>query len=155
MRTTHLLTHVPPLAQDGALVVLRLAAAAIFIAHGAGDIFDADVENNVANYADAGIPLAAVAAPFAAYAQFIGGILMIPGLLVRVWSACVLVVMAGALIWVHRGEGLTMGQDGSGAGFALSMGAISLALLLLGPGRYSLDAVLTHRWAPQRETVTV
>ncbi len=54
--------------------------------------------------------------------------------------------MGGALIWVHRGEGLVMGQDGSGSGYAFAMGIIALALLILGPGRLSADHWLTSWW---------
>lgn len=35
-----------------------------------------------------------------------------------------------------------MGQDGSGSGFAVSMAAASLCLLLSGPGRWSADHLI-------------
>ncbi len=53
--------------------------------------------------------------------------------------------MAGALFFVHLGEPLVMGQDGSGSGFAFIMCAASIALLLAGPGRFSVDHLLTPR----------
>ena len=53
--------------------------------------------------------------------------------------------MAGALIYVHRGEPLAIQPDGSGFGFAFIMGAASLALLLAGPGRFSVDRLLVSR----------
>src|SRR5687767_14932714 len=64
---TRLLTEVRPAVTDTGLLALRLAIAAVFIAHGAGDVFDAGVSNNVQNYADVGIPVPELAAPFAAY----------------------------------------------------------------------------------------
>ncbi|GGN23413.1 hypothetical protein GCM10011609_76240 [Lentzea pudingi] len=137
------------LAADYGLLALRLGVAAVFIAHGAGDIFEAGVSNNIENYQGAGIPLAALAAPFTAYIQFLGGILIIPGFLTRPISVGFLVVMAGALIFVHRGESLVMGQDGSGAGFAFIMGVAALTLLLLGPGRYSVDHLVFGHQAKQ------
>ncbi len=70
-------TGVPsPLATDIGLLVLRLAVAAVFIAHGWGDVFEAGVSTNVENYRGAGIPLPELAAPFAAYVQLFGGILV-------------------------------------------------------------------------------
>lgn len=140
-----LLTDGRPALTDIGLLALRLAVAAVYIAHGAGDVFDAGVSNNVQNYAEAGIPLPELAAPFAAYIQLFGGILFAAGALVRPLAAGFIVVMAGALLFVHRGEGLVMGQDGSGSGYAFIMGFASLTLLLLGPGRFSLDALLVRR----------
>ncbi|MGH3568633.1 MAG: DoxX family protein [Pseudonocardia sp.] len=132
---------------DVALLVLRLAVAAVFIAHGWGDVFEAGVATNIQNYQDAGIPLAAVSAPFTAYIQLLGGILFVFGALTRPISVGFVIVMAGALFFVHPGESLVMGQDGSGSGFAFMMGAASLALLLAGPGRFSIDHLLTQRMA--------
>jgi len=134
-----------PVATDVGLLVLRLAVAAVFIAHGWGDVFEAGVSTNIQNYQDAGIPLAVVSAPFAAYIQLFGGILFVFGALTRPVSAGFAIVMAGALYFVHLGESLVMGQDGSGSGFAFIMFAASVALLLAGPGRFSIDHLLTQR----------
>ncbi|MGQ0777775.1 MAG: DoxX family protein [Pseudonocardiales bacterium] len=135
----------PPVATDAGLLVLRLAVAAVFIAHGWGDVVEAGVSTNVQNYQDAGIPLAAVAAPFTAYIQLFGGILFVFGALTRLISAGYVIVMAGALFFVHLGEPLVMGQDGSGSGFAFIMCAASLAVLIAGPGRFSIDHLAATR----------
>jgi len=143
---TRLLTgNAPPVVTDAGLLILRLAVAAVFIMHGWGDVFEAGVSNNIQNYGDAGIPLAAVSAPFAAYIQLFGGILFVLGVLTRPISAGFVLVMAGALFFVHRGESLVMGQDGSGSGFAFMMGAASIALLLAGAGRFSIDHLIATR----------
>jgi len=130
---------------DAGLLILRLAVAAVFIAHGWGDVVEAGVSTNIANYQEAGIPLAAVSAPFAAYIQLFGGILVAFGILTRAISVGFIIVMLGALVFVHPGEALVMGQDGTGSGFAFIMCAASITLLLAGPGRFSLDHVLTTR----------
>lgn len=145
--------HAHPVGTDVGLLILRLAVAAVFIAHGRGDVFDAGVSTNVQNYQDAGIPLAAIAAPFAAYTQLFGGILFVVGALTRVISVGFIVVMAGALMFVHLGESLVLGQDGSGSGYAFMMCAASLALLLTGPGRFSVDHLLVAR--SERSATTV
>ncbi len=134
-----------PVVSDVGLLVLRLAVAAVFIAHGWGDVFDAGVSTNIQNYQDAGIPLAAVSAPFTAYIQLVGGILFLFGALTRLISVGFVIVMAGALFFVHLGEPLVMGQDGSGSGFAFIMCAVSIALLLAGPGRFSIDHLFAAR----------
>jgi len=138
---------------DVGLLILRLAVAAVFIRHGWGDVFEAGVSNNVANYGDAGIPLPALAAPFAAYIQLFGGAALVVGALTRPVSAGLVVVMAGALIFVHRGESLVMGQDGSGSGYAFMMCAASILLLLAGPGRFSIDRLLVDRWSDSGRSV--
>jgi putative oxidoreductase len=149
MRQLHLLTERSELVNDLALLALRLAVATVFVAHGVGDVFDAGVSTNIENYRDAGIPLPELSAPFTAYVQLVGGVALGLGLLTRPLSIGFIVVMAGALIFVHRGEPLAIQPDGSGFGFAFMMGSASLALLLLGPGRFSLDRVLTG-WAATR-----
>jgi len=145
----------PPGATNAGLLVLRLAVAAVFIRHGWGDVFEAGVSNNIQNYRDAGIPLAAVSAPFTAYIQLFGGILFLFGALTRPISAGFVIVMAGALFFVHRGESLVMGQDGSGSGFAFMMCAASIALLLVGPGRFSIDHLIAARADRSGATVGV
>jgi putative oxidoreductase len=142
MRQLRLLIDAPSAMADVGLLLLRLAVATVFIVHGWGDVFDAGVSNNVENYRDAGIPLPELSAPYTAYIQLIGGFLLVFGALSRPLAAGFVVAMAGALIYVHSGEPLTIQPDGSGFGFAFIMGAASLALLLLGPGRYSVDRLV-------------
>lgn len=153
MTVTEFLSATKPTAIDAGLLVLRAGSGVVFLAHGYGDVFGAGITANVANYRDAGIPLAALSAPFTALVQLIGGALLIIGLLTRVWAACLTCVMVGALIFVHWGEPLVLNQDGSGSGFAFIMGIASSALLLLGPGRFSLDTVLATRFAASRGDV--
>ncbi len=105
-RFARFLTDQSRILTDFGLLVLRLAVAAVFIPHGWGDVFDAGVSTNIQNYRDAGIPLPALSAPFAAYVQLVGGILFLCGALTRPLSAGFMVVMAGALLYVHRGEPL-------------------------------------------------
>lgn len=137
----------PPAVTDSGLLILRVAAAAVFIAHGFGDVFEAGVSTNVQNYQDAGIPLAALSAPFTAYIQLFGGVLLLFGALTRIVSAGHVIVMLGALYFVHWGEPLAAGPDGAGSGFAFIMCAVALTLLLTGAGRFSADHLISRRVA--------
>jgi putative oxidoreductase len=135
------------LTTDIGLLLLRLAVGAVFLAHGWGDASQpGGAGANVPNYRDAGIPLPELTAWYGAYVQLIGGIVVLVGALTRLISFGFATVMAGALIFVHAGEPLVMGQDGSGSGFAFIMLAASLALLGTGAGRLSVDrAVVVWR----------
>ena len=150
MTHLRLLTDRPPVVADAGLLALRMAVATVFIAHGVGDVFDAGVSTNVENYRDAGIPLPELSAPFTAYIQLVGGIAVALGAFTRPLSIGFIVAMAGALIYVHPGEPLAIQQDGSGFGFAFMMGAASVVLLLLGPGRLSVDRLLVG-WRARSE----
>jgi putative oxidoreductase len=136
------------LVSDLGLLLLRLAVGVVFIAHGWGDVSqEGGAAANIENYRAASIPLPELSAWFGAYMQLIGGIVVLFGALTRLISAGFAVVMAGALIFVHSGEALVMGQDGSGSGFAFIMFAASIALMGTGAGRFSLDRVLAGRQA--------
>jgi putative oxidoreductase len=145
MERLRYLTEQTSTANDVGLLVLRVVVAVIFVRHGWGDVFDSGVSNNVEAQRSIGIPLPEIAAPYSAYMQLLGGALLIPGLFSRVISAGLVVVMSGALIWVHGTEQIPIGPDGSGSGFAMIMGAAALALLFTGPGRLSLDHLIAAR----------
>lgn len=138
------------LAGDLALLVLRLAAGSIFLPHGwskiAGDggaaAFAADI---AANY---GIP--AVFGHLAAWAEVVGAVLLIAGLLTRLDALLLAGTMFVAAFVVQLPDALFEVQPGAikafvairGIELPLAMLAICLGVLLLGPGRISLDHLL-------------
>jgi putative oxidoreductase len=131
---------------DAGLLVLRIGVGAVFIAHGWGDATQpGGAGTNVQNYRGAGIPLPEVSAWFGAYMQLVGGVVLLFGAFTRLIGAGLAVVMAGALIFVHRGEPLVLQPDGSGSGFAFIMLAASLSLIGTGAGRLSIDHALAGR----------
>jgi putative oxidoreductase len=139
------LTDQTPTVNDVAHLILRVVVAVIFFRHGWADIFESGVSNNVEAQRGVGIPIPEFSARFSAYMQFAGGALLFVGLFSRLISAGFVVIMAGALIWVHGSQQIPIGPDGSGSGFAIIMGGASLALLLTGPGRLSLDHLIAAR----------
>ncbi|MDG2391997.1 MAG: DoxX family protein, partial [Thalassotalea sp.] len=76
-------------------------------------------------------------------AEFFGGILLIIGLLVRPASLVLAFTMIVAIFSVHIDNGLFMSNNGYEFGLALV--AISVALMLQGAGRYSVDNIIANK----------
>jgi putative oxidoreductase len=118
-----------------ALLLLRAFTGVAFLFHGYGKITD------IAAFAEEfniPVPLAACAA----YAQLIGGLLLVVGLLTPAASLAVAATMAAAVVkLIGRGEAFVNpeGHSWEAAGFYL---AANVCIALLGPGAYSLDGLL-------------
>jgi putative oxidoreductase len=86
--------------------------------------------------------LQAVAAIF----EFAGGVLVLLGLATRVGALALVSVMIGALALVHIPKGDPYVAQGKvGAELATLYLTISLLLAAIGPGAYSLDALIFGR----------
>ena len=77
----------------------------------------------------------------AAYGEFLGGILLIVGLLTRFAGLTILIVMAVAVAKVTWKNGLTGPQ---GFGFPLALAAMAFLLIFFGGGPISLDTAIFH-----------
>ncbi|PWD49916.1 hypothetical protein C8046_03690 [Serinibacter arcticus] len=125
------------------LLVARLALAVVMIAHGAQKVFTFTLEGTAASFADMGVPAASVAGPALAIFELVGGIVLLLGLGTRIIAALNVVAMLGALVIVHLSAGFFAGDGGYE--FVLVLAAVSLTLVLTGPGAFSLDAVIARR----------
>jgi putative oxidoreductase len=128
---------------DAALVLLRVVLGVVFIAHGGQKLFQFGIAGTTAAFADMGVVLPAMTAPVVAFVEFFGGIALVIGLFARVAAAGVAVVMLGAILMVHLPAGFFLPD---GMEFALVNFAIAVAIAIVGPGAYSLDA---KRQAPK------
>jgi putative oxidoreductase len=128
-----------------ALLVLRLALGAVFIAHGAQKVFVYGFAGTSASFGDMGVPLEGVMGPLVALLELVGGILIVLGLGTRIVAAALTVNMIVATLLVHLTAGIFVAEGGYE--LTLMLGAASLALVLAGAGRLSVDAVLTQRRA--------
>ncbi|MCT1862986.1 DoxX family membrane protein, partial [Dietzia cinnamea] len=74
--------------------------------------------------------------------ELVGGILLILGLLTPLVAVLVVVVMIGAFFTVHLGSGVHVSDNGRE--LIAVVGLAAAVFVLVGPGRYSVDAVLAR-----------
>lgn len=124
-----------------ATLALRLPAALIFSAHGAQKLFGAfggyGLEGTAGWMESIGLTPGYLLALLAGSAEFFGGLALLVGLLVRPAALVLAFTMLVAMFSVHWVNGLFMANNGYE--FALSLLAVSLALLGTGGGKWSLD----------------
>lgn len=133
-----------------ALLAIRLASAAAFIFHGSGILFGAFGGPGLQGFAGfAHLPLPV--AVLVGIAQFGGGLAMLTGVLARLGALGLTAVMAGAVFMVHIHNGMDV-QKG-GIEYALTQMLVAVAILVAGPGPYTLVALV--RRAAGRSTEPV
>jgi putative oxidoreductase len=79
-----------------------------------------------------------------AWGEFLGGLALALGLLTRVAALGLIIIQVGAVCLVTYPRGFRF-ERGGGYEYNLALLAMCLALLILGPGIWSLDAFVTRR----------
>ena len=120
------------------LLAVRLVAGTAFLLHGWGKI-----QHPMSWMPDGSIP--GVLQACAALAEFGGGALWILGAFTPIAALGILVTMTVALSFHVRHGDPFVGMDGPSFESALGYLATALLLLLAGPGRLSIDAVMARR----------
>ena len=121
------------------LLIMRLACALPFLYHGSAILFGAFGGPGPQNFA-AFMHQPAVVGYLVGLAQFAGGLAILFGALLRIGTVCVMVVMLGAIYFVHLPHGYDINQGGME--YALTEFLLSAGLLFAGPGKYSLASLL-------------
>jgi putative oxidoreductase len=126
-----------------AILWLRLILGITLFAHGAQKVFGwfhgYGLKTTVQFMHDQ-LHIPALFAYGAAFTELLGGIAVAAGLLTRISSLGLAVVMLVALVTVHIKKGFF--SDKGGIEFTLALFAIALFIFLAGPGAYSVDALL-------------
>jgi putative oxidoreductase len=119
-----------------ALLLLRIASAAAFLYHGSAILFGCfDGPGPVAFANSHHWPV--IIGYLVGLAQFGGGLAVLFGVLTRIGAACIAIVMLGAIFTVHLPHGFNIRNGG--IEYALTQFLVAIALLLMGPGAYSLS----------------
>ncbi len=125
-------------------IILRVPIGLILAAHGSQKLFawfgGNGLEGTGQWMASVGLNPGFVMALLAGSAEFFGGIALVLGLLTRPAAMISAVTMLVALFWVHWGNGFFLSSHG--IEYALALLSATLALTVIGGGRYSLDRYL-------------
>jgi putative oxidoreductase len=109
---------------------IRILAGITFIAHGLPKF--EDIAGTQSFFGSIGLPPELVL--LIGLLEVIGGISLIIGVLTRIAAALLIIDMIGAIILVKLSKGFVGGYE-----FELLLIAISVSLLLTGPGRISIE----------------
>jgi putative oxidoreductase len=123
-----------PLNPDLALLVLRIALAAVLLYHGVPKIMNFGA--TVGAFQSMQVPAPTLTAAFAILSEVIGGILILLGIAVDIAGVLVVIEMLGAIATVHWAKGFDFTKGGWEHPFTVL--ALALALALAGPGDYAV-----------------
>jgi len=132
-----------------ALFLLRVLLGVVFFAHGAQKVFGwfgghglTGTVGYFKNVVHVPTPLAYLG-PFV---EFVGGIALAFGLFTKFAALGILVMMLVATLKVHLSSGFFLSGKGDGKSqgyeYSLTLAVISLVLVLLGGGLYSIDSLI-------------
>lgn len=140
MRTLLHPASTSPALTDLALVLSRAALGVILVAHGWQKFHEWTLDGTAAAFADMGIPAPTAAATFSTAVEIIGGAALILGVLTPVVALLNTINLLGALVLVHAGNGVFVGENGYELVLGLAAGLLVIAVL--GAGTFSIDGLL-------------
>lgn len=126
---------------------IRLAMGAIFIAHGAQKVLGKFNGPGLRAWTAMNTPFPFMRPAWlwmgaAAFAELIGGILVLLGFFTRVGAFFIAITMLTAIIGVHWPNFFA---NNNGLEYPLALLAMAVALLISGGGQLSIDKALTQR----------
>lgn len=127
------------------LSIIRILVGIIFMAHGAQKLFGlfgGGLAGTAQFMESLGLAPGLLMALLSGGAEFFGGLALVIGLLVRPAALALTVTLIVAIFSVHIGNGLFMANNGYE--FALALMAGTLAVLVEGAGKLSLDRLIVR-----------
>ena len=123
------------------LVLLRIAVGVVFMLHGKQKLFGMGFAGVSDAFTHMGVPMPGIMGPLVGLLEFFGGIALIVGLLTRLFELGFAIDMLVAILLVQFKNGFSHYE----LEFLLCVS--SVALLLMGGGEFSVDALLGRRKA--------
>jgi putative oxidoreductase len=127
---------------DLALLVLRVVAGVVFVAHGAQKLFVFGFDGTTGAFTQMGVPVPGLLGPLSSFIEFFGGLALLVGLLTRLAALGLVADMLGATLLVHLANGFF---NPNGVEFTMTLCAVAATFAIAGAGRYSLDHAIAAR----------
>lgn len=130
---------------DGLLLFMRLAFGICFVIHALGKlglVGPGNMKGFIGWLESLNVPFPAIQARMAMLSELIGGTLLALGLFARPACIVLLGTMIVAALIGHKGGGYLITNDPPGVEYVLNLMVVLIVLLVLGPGQFSLDAML-------------
>ena len=126
------------------LLVFRVTAAAVMLAHGFNHIFGGGKIAGTGRWFESlGMKPGRVHAWLASLTEVGAGVLLVLGLLTPLAAAGIVGVMVVAWIINHRGNGFFIFRPGEGWEYVMTLTVVGLVLATLGPGDWSVDHAIS------------
>ncbi len=126
---------------DRGLLLVRIALGLVFVIHGGQKLFVFGHAGVTGFMGSLGIPFPAVSAVLVTAVEFGGGLALLAGAFTRVAALLIAANMAVAIVGVHLAHGFFLP---TGYEYALTLLLVSGAVVMMGGGAYSVDALLTR-----------
>jgi putative oxidoreductase len=137
---------------DRGLLLLRVALGVVFVMHGGQKLFVMGPSTVGGFLASLGMPFPYVNAILVTAAELGGGLALLAGAFTRVAGLLTAFTMAVALTTVHLANGFFLP---AGFEYTFTLLLASLAVVMTGPGAYSVDARLGRRGRVERDVPAV